>query len=63
MIWIFLCGGVSHVESFDPKPELDRFAGRTIDSTPYRDALNPERLRNVVAPNPAHGGEQMTEEY
>ena len=24
VIWIFLCGGVSHVESFDPKPELNR---------------------------------------
>ena len=23
VIWIFLCGGVSHVESFDPKPELE----------------------------------------
>src|SRR6185503_11091562 len=34
VIWIFLCGGVSHVESFDPKPELNRFAGKTIDSTP-----------------------------
>ena len=35
VIWIFLCGGVSHVESFDPKPELNRFAGKSIDSTPY----------------------------
>jgi hypothetical protein len=56
VIWIFLCGGVSHVESFDPKPELNRYAGRTIDSTPYRDVLNPERLRDVIAGNPAHGG-------
>src|SRR5213594_4026526 len=46
VIWIFLCGGVSHVESFDVKPELNTYAGRTIDSTPYRDALNPERLRD-----------------
>src|SRR5438128_2216450 len=35
VIWIFLCGGVSHVESFDPKPELNRYNGRTIDDTPY----------------------------
>jgi len=27
IIWIFLCGGVSHVESFDVKPELNKFAG------------------------------------
>ena len=55
VIWIFLCGGVSHVESFDVKPELDRYAGQTIDNTPYRDVLRPDRLRDVVAANPAHG--------
>ncbi|MCI0456200.1 MAG: DUF1501 domain-containing protein [Gemmataceae bacterium] len=59
VIWIFLCGGVSHVESFDPKPELNRYAGRTIDNTPYRDVLNPERLRDVIAGNPAHGGRRV----
>src|SRR5437868_9232868 len=41
VIWIFLCGGVSHVESFDPKPELNKYAGKTIDATPYKDVLNP----------------------
>src|SRR5262245_47329988 len=25
VIWIFLCGGVSHVESFDVKPELNKY--------------------------------------
>ena len=59
VIWIFLCGGVSHVESFDPKPELNRYANRTIDNTPYRDVLNPERLRDVIAGNPSHGGRRM----
>ncbi len=44
VIWIFLCGGVSHVESFDPKPALNRYAGKSIDNTPYKDALNPEKL-------------------
>src|SRR5207244_8791010 len=39
VIWIFLCGGVSHVESFDVKPELNRFAGMTIENTPYRRVL------------------------
>ena len=24
VIWIFLIGGMSHVESFDPKPELNK---------------------------------------
>src|SRR5258705_8762547 len=55
VIWIFLCGGVSHVESFDPKPALNKYAGKTIDSTPYKDVLNPARLKDIVAGNPAHG--------
>ncbi len=52
VIWIFLCGGVSHVESFDPKPALNRFAGKSIDSTPYKDVLNPDKLKDVVSANP-----------
>src|SRR6516162_8033518 len=39
VIWIFLCGGVSHVESFDPKPELNKYNGKTIEDTPYKDVL------------------------
>jgi hypothetical protein len=58
VIWIFLCGGVSHVESFDPKPELNKYAGKSIDDTPYKDSLNPARL-NVVSANPAHGGRKV----
>ena len=59
VIWIFLCGGVSHVESFDPKPALNQYAGKSIDSTPYKDVLNPERLKDVVAANPQHGGRRI----
>jgi hypothetical protein len=59
VIWIFLCGGVSHVESFDVKPELNRYNGQTIDNTPHRDALNPERLRDIIGANPAHGGRRV----
>jgi hypothetical protein len=55
VIWLFMCGGVSHVESFDVKPELTKYAGKTIDQTPYKDALNPAKL-NVVSANPSHGG-------
>src|ERR1051325_3392056 len=36
VIWIFLCGGVSHLESFDVKPELNKYAGKSIDETPYK---------------------------
>jgi hypothetical protein len=59
VIWIFLCGGVSHVESFDPKPALNRYAGRSIEATPYRDVLNPARLKDIVSGNPAHGGRKI----
>ena len=59
VIWIFLCGGVSHVESFDPKPELNKYAGKTVDDTPYKDVLNPEKLKDVLAGNPAHGGRKV----
>src|SRR5438876_9100700 len=59
VIWIFLCGGVSHVESFDVKPELTKYAGKTIDSTPYKDVLSPDKLKDVLAGNPAHGGRKV----
>src|SRR5438445_4975573 len=58
IIWIFLCGGVSHVESFDVKPELNKYSGKSIDSTPYKNALDRKRL-NIVSANPAHGGRKV----
>src|SRR5438045_1825023 len=33
VIWIFLSGGVSHLETWDPKPALNRHAGKTYDAT------------------------------
>jgi hypothetical protein len=54
VIWLFMCGGVSHVESFDVKPELNRYAGMTIANTPYRHVLQAEG-RDVIAGNPSHG--------
>lgn len=43
VIWLFLCGGVSQMESFDPKPALNRYAGKRIDQTPLAEALDPAR--------------------
>src|SRR5438105_340102 len=54
VVWIFLCGGVSHVESFDPKPALSKYAGKSIEQTPYKDVLKFEG-KDVIAGNPAHG--------
>jgi len=35
VIWFFMNGGTSHLESFDPKPALNRHAGKTIDESPF----------------------------
>src|SRR5688500_8983526 len=58
VIWLFMCGGVSHVESFDIKPELNRYAGMTIDQTPHRRVVEAEG-RDVIAGNPAHGNRHV----
>jgi hypothetical protein len=39
VIWIFLSGGYSHLETFDPKPALNTYAGKTFSETPYPDPL------------------------
>jgi len=57
VIWLFMNGGVSHVESFDPKPALTKYAGKTIDETPFADVQNPEKLKlaRVTVINDANG--------
>ena len=53
VIWLFLRGGFSHLETFDPKPTLDKYAGKTIAETPWKHVQDPERLKKlrVVATN------------
>jgi len=62
VIWIFLRGGLSHMESFDPKPALNQYAGKTIAETPHRDVQSPERLKRVrvVVVNDANGQQRST---
>ncbi len=52
VIWVFLSGGVSHLETFDPKPLLNQYAGKTYDETtlpnPQKSPLYLERSRSVV---------------
>ncbi|HJZ89471.1 MAG TPA: DUF1501 domain-containing protein [Gemmataceae bacterium] len=57
VIWLFMNGGVSHLETFDPKPELDKHAGKSIGETPYKDVQNPDKLKlaRVVVVNDANG--------
>src|ERR1700704_6488176 len=36
VIWLFMNGGVSHLESFDPKPELNKYAEKILATeTPH----------------------------
>jgi hypothetical protein len=60
VIWIFLCGGVSHLESFDVKPLLNQYAGKSIDETPFADVLDPAKVnKNLVSINPSHGNRKQ----
>ncbi len=53
IIWIFLSGGYSHLETFDPKPALNQYAGMTFDKTPFENPVNSplqkQRFRSVLA--------------
>lgn len=57
VIWLFMRGGVSHLESFDPKPALNEFAGKSIAESPFADVQDPEKLKRVrvVVVNDANG--------
>ena len=44
VIWLFMLGGTSHLESFDPKPALNRYAGLTINESPYAKAVLAMRI-------------------
>lgn len=52
VIWIFLVGGMSQMESFDPKPMLNKYAGKTFAETPFKDVLDSpyvkKNLREVI---------------
>ncbi len=47
MIWLFMHGGPSHVDLFDPKPELVKYAGQ-----PLPDSFGDVMTRRKVAQNP-----------
>src|SRR4051812_39897182 len=57
VIWLFMNGGVSHLETFDPKPELNKYAGKSIIETQYKGTQDPEKLKlaRVVVVNDANG--------
>ena len=49
VIWIFLAGGVSQMESFDVKPALNKYDGMTYDQTPFKDFISKERVEKNLA--------------
>ncbi|MFM7846853.1 MAG: DUF1501 domain-containing protein [Planctomycetota bacterium] len=61
VIWLFMNGGLSHMESFDPRPMLTRYAGKTIAETPFAAAQDPKKLaiERLVVPD-ANGNQRNT---
>lgn len=61
VIWLFMNGGVSHLESFDPKPMLTKYGGKTIAETPFADAQDPKKLaiERLVVPD-GNGNQRNT---
>jgi hypothetical protein len=53
VIWLFMIGGASQMETFDPKPELTKYAGKTYAETPYTaiadSPYSKKNLREVIA--------------
>ena len=47
VIWLMMRGGVSHLESFDPKPDLDKHAGKTIAESTQKAVLDSPFIKNV----------------
>lgn len=63
VIWLFMNGGVSHVESFDPKPMLNQYAGKTIAETPFADVQDPKKLALERLLVPDGNGNQRNQLY
>lgn len=48
VIWLFMAGGVSQVETFDPKPALTKHGGKTIPETPFGSVLESPYIKNRI---------------
>ena len=48
VIWLFMAGGVSQAETFDPKPELTKHGGKTIPNTPFASVLESPYIDNRI---------------
>jgi hypothetical protein len=69
VIFLFMYGGPSHIDLFDPKPELDRWHGKAIPVWKKEDAFMGGKTKNVAMRSPyrfsQHGqsGMVMSEVY
>ncbi|MFT5526807.1 MAG: hypothetical protein ACI9HK_004787, partial [Pirellulaceae bacterium] len=63
VIWLFMNGGTSHMESFDPKPMLTKYAGKTIAETPFADVQDPKKLAIERLVVPDGNGNQRNKLY
>src|SRR5207237_4303754 len=48
VIWIFLCGGGSHLARFDVKPELNKYAGKSIEDTPHKAEIQQKKGKTNI---------------
>jgi hypothetical protein len=63
VIWLFMNGGVSHMESFDPKPMLSKYGGKTIAETPFAAVQDPKKLALERLVVPDGNGNQRNKIY
>ena len=50
VIWLFMTGGVSHMESFDPKPALNKYGGMHLSKTPLKDVYEAPFVKENFRP-------------
>jgi hypothetical protein len=63
VIWLFMNGGVSHMESFDPKPMITKYGGKSISETPFADTQDPKKLALERLLVPDANGNQRNKLY
>src|SRR6476646_10809142 len=51
VIWLFIEGGPSHIDIFDPKPELDKLAGKPMPESFGRPITAMGTATNTILPS------------
>ncbi|HVJ67394.1 MAG TPA: DUF1501 domain-containing protein [Caulifigura sp.] len=63
VIWLFMAGGISQMESFDPKPMLNKYGGKSIAETPFAETQDPKKLAIEKVAAPDANGQQRNVLY